>query len=182
MEGRLLDRREIGAVWSIDRSEIVRSAYRLRDGELVRYAVHFDVRGSPPGEEAKYTPLLEAAFDRGGWLYGLFDGSAIQGVAVVDNRRVGTGRDLLQLAFLHVSRGARGRGQGRALFELARSEAARLGASGLYVSATPSVHTIDFYLRLGCTLVREPDPALLALEPDDIHLECRRAPRPGAPP
>jgi hypothetical protein len=41
----------------------------------------------------------------------------------------------------------------------------------LYISATPSEHTIDFYLTLGCTLVDAPDPELFAREPEDIHLE-----------
>ena len=59
----------------------------------------------------------------------------------------------------------------RNLFELAADEARRRGARRLYISATPSQHTIDFYLSLGCTVTAEPDPELFALEPGDIHLE-----------
>jgi hypothetical protein len=41
----------------------------------------------------------------------------------------------------------------------------------MYISATPSEHTVNFYLALGCQLAAEPDSELLELEPEDIHLE-----------
>jgi GNAT superfamily N-acetyltransferase len=72
---------------------------------------------------------------------------------------------------LYVDRDQRGRGLGRVLFALACEEAARRGAKSLYVSATPSENTIRFYLDLGCRLAPEPDAELLALEPEDVHLE-----------
>lgn len=40
----------------------------------------------------------------------------------------------------------------------------------VYVSATPSENTIHYYPRRGCVLAHQPDPELLALEPEDIHL------------
>jgi hypothetical protein len=55
---------------------------------------------------------------------------------------------------------------------MAKAEAIRRGAKSIYVSATPSEHTVDFYLRAGCRVTLEPDPALLELEPEDIHFEC----------
>jgi hypothetical protein len=55
------------------------------------------------------------------------------------------------------------------LFALAAAEARRRGARQLYISATPSEHTVQFYQRQGCTLTLTPDPELYALEPDDIH-------------
>jgi hypothetical protein len=42
----------------------------------------------------------------------------------------------------------------------------------LYISATPSENTINFYLRSGCRVTAQLDPELFALEPKDIHLEC----------
>jgi predicted N-acetyltransferase YhbS len=78
---------------------------------------------------------------------------------------------MLQLVFLHVSRDYRDQGLGRQLFMRAAAVARNQGARRMYVSATPSEHTIHFYLGLGCELSPAPDPALLALEPEDIHLE-----------
>lgn len=172
IQGRELLRDEIRQVWSIDRSEVIEAAYHLVDGALVLEREHHDVRGWPPGEEAKYGPILQACFDRGGWFYGLFDDDQLVGAAVLDSRFIGRHRDQLQLEFLHVGRSYRDRGLGRDLFERARHEARRRGARRLYISATPSKHTIDFYLRRGCRITPEPDPELLELEPHDIHLEC----------
>ena len=75
-----------------------------------------------------------------------------------------------QLAYLYVSRTYRGRGVGMQLFDAAVSFAREAGAKALYVSAAPTENTVDFYLNRGCVLAPEPDPALLAAEPDDIHL------------
>lgn len=168
---RALSRDEIADLWSIDRSEVIDAVYHLEDATLRLRPEHYDVRGWPPGEAEKYTALLEACHDRGGWLHGLFDGEQLIGAAVLDSRFLGRGRDLLQLKFLHVGRRHRGHGWGRRLFGLAGAEALRRGARGLYVSATPSEATIDFYLRRGCRVTAEPDAALFELEPEDIHLE-----------
>jgi hypothetical protein len=52
----------------------------------------------------------------------------------------------------------------------AAEEARRRGAGHMYISATPSEHTVTFYLGLGCCVSASPVPELLELEPDDIHL------------
>ena len=170
--GRDLLREEIERVWNIDRSEVIDNVYHLENGALVLKPQHIDVRGWPPGEAEKYTPILLDCFDRGGWFHGLFDQAELVGAVVVDNRRIGKRKDRLQLEFLHVSSAYRNRGFGAQLFELAKATARERGARRLYISATPSENTINFYSRLGCEIAREPDPELLELEPEDIHLEC----------
>lgn len=174
MELRPLARDEIALVWSIDRREVIDHVYYLRDGALVREPEHYDMQGWPPGEAETYTPLLLACYDRGGAFTGAFDGAALAGVVVVDTVWRGPQRDLLQLEFLHVGRPYRGQGLGRRLFAHAQAVAAARGARGLYVSATPSEHTIHFYQRIGCQVIAEPDPELFAQEPEDIHLVCWR--------
>jgi GNAT superfamily N-acetyltransferase len=71
-----------------------------------------------------------------------------------------------------VSRSYRHKGLGTRLFELAKATARRRGAKRLYISATPSENTVNFYLRLGCAVAAAPDQELFDLEPEDIHLEC----------
>jgi predicted N-acetyltransferase YhbS len=170
--GRDLLREEVELVWTIDRSEVIDNVYGLEQGSLVLRPEHHDVRGWPAGEAEKYTPILLDCFDRGGWFHGLFDAAQLAAAAVLDLEPIGELRDRLQLKFLHVGREYRNRGLGARLFELARKTACARGARRLYVSATPSEHTIDFYLRRGCTPARQPDAELFALEPEDIHLEC----------
>jgi predicted N-acetyltransferase YhbS len=170
--GRDILREEVEQVWNIDRSEVIENIYRLENGALVLRPQHFDVRGWPPGEAEKYTPILIDCFDRGGWFYALFNDAELVGVVVVDSKRIGRRKDQLQLEFLHVSSAYRKRGFGAQLFELAKATARERGARRLYISATPSENTINFYLRLGCSIAEEPDPQLVELEPEDIHLEC----------
>jgi GNAT superfamily N-acetyltransferase len=171
---RRLERDELGLLWTIDRAEVVERVYGLGDGELVLRPGFFDIRRWPSGDQEHAAPELLASFDRGGACLGIFDGPRLIAAAVIDTRQLGPAGDLVQLSFLHVGRDHRGLGLGVELYEAAQTVAADFGAAGLYVSATPSEHTIDFYRRRGCRVTPLPDPELLALEPDDIHLECRK--------
>jgi predicted N-acetyltransferase YhbS len=170
IEGRELTRTEISSVFTIDRTERITQIYRLDDGQLELANERYDMRGWPPGEAEKYTPVLEACHDAGGWCYGLFDGDCLVAAAVLDGKPVGRDHQVRQLAFLHVSHSYRGRGLGKELFQKAAEEARRRGMRQLYISATPSRRTVDFYRCAGCSLAREPDPVLFAMEPEDIHL------------
>ena len=167
---RLLTRDEVELMWTIDRSEVHHYTYELREGELVRVPNYFEVPGWRPDAAAKETPVLLDGFDRGGTFVGVFDAEALIGMSVLESARVGRDHDQMQLSYLYVSRTYRGRGVGMQLFEAAVSFAREAGAKGLYVSAAPTENTVDFYLNRGCVLAPEPDPALLAAEPDDIHL------------
>lgn len=171
IRGRTLARDEVKEVWAIDRSEVVDAVYYLENGSLVLKREHYDMQGWPLGDAEKYTPILEACYDQGGWFYGVFDDGRLVGMVVLGSRFIGKNRDQLQLRFLHLSRSYRNQGLGKQLFYLAKEEARKRGAKQLYISATPSEHTIGFYLRLGCKVTVEPDPELFELEPEDIHLE-----------
>ncbi|MEN8162243.1 MAG: GNAT family N-acetyltransferase, partial [Myxococcota bacterium] len=143
-----------------------------REGDRLRLVrEHHEVRGWPPGEPEKYGPILLDCFDRGGSCYGVFDGGALVGAAVLESRFIGRREDRLQLKFLHVSRGHRGSGLGVRLFAKVVERARELGARQLYVSSTTSENTVRFYLNRGCRPAEEVDAALFALEPEDIHLE-----------
>ena len=171
MKIRELERQEIRDIWSIDRAEVIERIYYLEDDELVLKPEHYDVQGWPPGEPERYGPILLDCFDRGGTFYGAFNGETLIGVMVLESSFMGRDEDQLQLKFLHVSRRYRKTGLGRRLFEKAVARAREFGARRLYISATPSENTIGFYLRRGCRVTDEVDPALFELEPDDIHLE-----------
>ena len=56
------------------------------------------------------------------------------------------------------------------LFEKAVAKARETNARKLYISATPSENTINFYINMGCVVTQEIDEALFELEPEDIHL------------
>ncbi len=172
LTGRELTRAEVPHYWDIDRREVIDNIYYFENGGLVLKPEHYDMHGWPPGEPELYTPLMLDCFDRGGWFYGLFDGERLVAAVILENKFIGTHKDLLQLKAMHVSCDYRGQGLGRQLFEMARAKARERGAKGMYISATPSEHTIKFYMGLGCVVTPTPDPDLFALESGDIHLEC----------
>ena len=93
------------------------------------------------------------------------------GAAILERKFIGSQQDTLQLKFLHVSRAYRKQRIASTLFKLAVEKAKELGAKKLYISATPSEHTVNYYMRLGCAIATELDLELFALEPEDIHLE-----------
>ncbi|PAW50788.1 GNAT family N-acetyltransferase [Pseudomonas moraviensis] len=168
---RELSEHDLSLLAQIDRSERVEANYRLENGALILYPVHVDMRGWPEGEAEENALVLEKCLRRGGWLYGAFDGQALVAAVVVDNRVIhNQGLNMRQLTFLHISRDYRGQGLGAKLFALACEQGRRFGAEALYVSATESRNTVEFYQRQGCRLVDQPDPELFALEPRDIHL------------
>lgn len=168
---RLLYRDEIPLVWQIDRREVIENIYCLRDGKLVLIPEYYDMQGWPPGEAEHYTPFLLDCFDHGGTFWGAFEDGNIIGTAILESKFIGSKSDTLQLKFLHVSRGQRKQGLGTKLFHLAVEHAKSLGASKLYISATPSENTVNYYMRLGCVPATEIDAELYTLEPEDIHLE-----------
>lgn len=169
---RDLVREEIELVWKIDRSEVIENIYYAEKGGRVLRPEYYNMTGWPPGEAEIYTPLLFDCFNRGGWFHGLFDGDRLVGVVILDNKFIGKSRDLLQLKFMHVSSAYRKQGLGDKLFNLAKDVARAKGAKGLYISATPSENTVNFYMQRGSVITDEPDPELFELEPEDIHLEC----------
>lgn len=176
VEYRLLVRDELPLVWTIDRSEFIARIYHLQDGELVIEEHNFDVPGWPPGTPEHHAAEFEELFAAGaGWFLGAWDGSVLAGLAALDLRPLESQAGALQLSFLHVSRPYRGSGVGVELFEQARAEAGRRGAASMYISATESEHTVQFYFARGCRLNPRPDPRLFELEPMDIHLlaDCR---------
>ena len=103
--------------------------------------------------------------------WGAFENDILVGGAILESKFIGTARDTFQLKFPHASRDVRKQGLGSRLFNIAVEKTKALGAKKLYISATPSENTVNYYLRLGCVLVSEVDPELFALEPEDIHLE-----------
>jgi predicted N-acetyltransferase YhbS len=163
---------EIDKIWTIDRSEVIHRIYRLQQGVLILEPAYCEASGWPPGEVERVTPLLHDCYRRGGEFYGMFEGEALVGAAVIDGECIGPDRAWVALKFLYVSRSHRGKGVGSRLFEYAKDMARRSGARGLYISSTPTEYSVYFYLRLGCEIAAEPDPTLFALEPEDIHLTC----------
>jgi len=116
---------------------------------------------------------LYELFDRGGTFYAAFENSTMIGIAALEKEFIGKNKDQLQLTFLHVSKDFRQKGVGTKLLNLAKQKAQELGADKLYISATPSKSTVNFYINRGCEFACEINKKLFELEPEDIHLELK---------
>ncbi len=169
---RPLPREALERIREIDRSEHLTEQYAQRGGRLEKRAVDIPVSNwAPTGSDEHsiphwmgvWGPILEA----GGTLLGALDGERLAGFAIYEPRLA---EDMGNLSALYVSRGHRRLGVATGLVDetirLARAD----GAQRLYVSATPSGSTIDFYLGCGFAPTEDPHPRMLAKEPEDIHM------------
>ena len=168
---RKLRRNEIAKIWTLDRGEVVENTYSLQNGNLVLQPKHYEILDWPAGQIEKYTPILIDCLERGGTFYGMFQDKELIGVSVLDNKYIGRNKDQLQLKFMYVSRSYRRHGIGKKLFKKTVETANKMKAKKLYVSASPSENTINFYVNLGCRVTQDINQELFELEPKDIHLE-----------
>ena len=168
---RLMAGSELGRIAEIDRSEHIMQLYTSHGGVLE--LVDVDIRAprwGEPGERSvrDYVESWKQLLDGGGALIGAFDGDRLVGFAIYQPL---LGEGFANFAVLHVTRTHRHNGIGcqltKEVVRLARAE----GAQRLYVSATPTRSTVDFYMRRGFSPLATPNERLFALEPDDIHME-----------
>jgi GNAT superfamily N-acetyltransferase len=155
----------------IDRAEEILEIYYLQNGQLRlksdrQTVTHFDKE-----ELDEIIQRQHKLIKNSGRVIGAFDGDILVGVASVENVKRGIHRNYLKMDILYVSKSARGQKVGQNLLELCKTIAKGLGAEKLYISATPTRGTADFYLKNGAVMAQEIDPELFALEPEDIHLE-----------
>jgi GNAT superfamily N-acetyltransferase len=168
---RELRREEFDLLATIDRAEQIDGHYDVdEDGTLRLIADDFQAAGWYETELDTYVSRLSSLHDAGGTVLGTWDGDALVALASLDVRAVSASPPVLKLDMLYVSASHRHRGIGRRLVQMIADRARDLGATALYISATPTRNTVEAYLDMGAVLAVPPDPHLLALEPDDIHL------------
>jgi GNAT superfamily N-acetyltransferase len=163
---------ELGRIGEIDRSEHVTREYSYRRGSLEPRDVDVTVptwsrSGDHEHSVQRRVEAWQPILDRGGTLVGAFDTDTLVGFAIY---RPDLAVEMANLAALFVSRSYRRKGIGALLAEEVARLARADGARHLYVSATPSGPTVEFYRSRGFEPTDQPNEALFALEPDDIHM------------
>lgn len=171
MRIREITREEIKEIRELDRSEIVEQIFYYRNGKLVLEDEYYDIKNWNLEELEHIIMDLYDLYDQGGIFYGAFINHKLIGIIALETKFIGSNNDQLQVVFLHVEHNYRDNGLGTNLMNLVIKRARNMGAKKLYISATPSKHTVDFYMGLGCKLASEINPELFKLEPEDIHLE-----------
>lgn len=165
---------EFDRIAEIDRSEHIAQQYKSRGAALE--LIDVDIRAPRWGEPGEHTvqhyidlwkPVVEAS----GVLVGAFDGRRLVGFAIYEPPGESLPEGVANFAVLYVTRTHRGKGIGCALTNEVMRLARAQGAQRLYVSATSTRTTVDFYLRRGFEPLATPNERLFAAEPDDIHME-----------
>jgi GNAT superfamily N-acetyltransferase len=158
---------ELERITEIDRSEHVTQYYVHKDGGLERKDVDWKVARWSADELEANMEAWQPLVDRGGVLLGAFEAADLVGFAIY---RPHLTEYMGQFAVLYVNRDSRHQGIGSTLTEEVIGLAREDGARKLYVSATPSVATVEFYRSRGFEVTSEPNPELLELEPEDVHM------------
>lgn len=148
----------------VDRSEHIAEAYRQHGADLELVAVDWR---APAFSLPTILENWDAFLRDDCQLWGAFDEAVLVGFCGYQpDIAPGTGR----FALLHVGKAHRRRGIGRRLAELLIAHAREQGVATLYLTATPTRGTVDFYRSLGFHPTDAPLPELLMMEPDDIHM------------
>ncbi|MHA2249158.1 MAG: GNAT family N-acetyltransferase [Candidatus Kariarchaeaceae archaeon] len=171
MEYRLMEKEELNRASELDRREVIKHIYYYRDGKLDLVEEYWDVPEWSNKKKEQIIQYLVDTHDAGGVVYGAFTGSKVAGIASLDKNFIGSKKDQLNLAGLWVSRDYRKQGVANQLVKIVKEKARAWGAKKLYVSATPSKNTVDFYMNLGFRLAEEIDRILFDKEPEDIHMD-----------
>jgi len=172
---RQLTEADLDRLGDIDRTERIDTIYVQEGATLEKLGGDFSAPPWPTGGESEHSVAAQRAECQ---RYLAAGGRGL--VAFADERLVGIGvvkphirPRVAQLAYLHVSDGYRGRGIGAELSDGLEGLARSAGDTSMVVSATPSLNTVDFYVRRGFVPMAEPLPELYELEPDDVHLSKR---------
>lgn len=168
---RTLERDELILVSKIDRAEVVDQIYEYNSGELVVKDEGFKLDGFPEGDVEEMIVELTSIYDKKGIVVGAFYNDEIVGITSIENRLFGKDKNKINMGALYVNNKKRGLGIGKGLIIRAKEEAKKLGGEILYISATASKNTVDFYCSQGAKLSKDVDSYLLNKEPDDIQLE-----------
>lgn len=122
-------------------------------------------------EKRQWIPTyLARQIDRHGYVIGAYHHETCIGFIALDGCLKGSKNQYANLTMLFVDDGWQGHGIGESLFSLIQPYARQLGAQKLFISAIPSVETVDFYFHRGCWDAKEIIPSYID-STEDRYLE-----------
>lgn len=173
IELRPLEESEIDLIWSeINRRELITQMYWQNHDELEAYDCHHEVESWDRQMLAKDPIAIKKAYAKGAACIGAWHAQRLVGVAVVNRGAIESFVGARLLQYFYVDADYRGQGIGAQLMQAAKNSLAQLKGNALYISSIPTCNTVDFYISQGAEVLPDPDPRLLELEPEDIHLIC----------
>ncbi|WP_061519611.1 GNAT family N-acetyltransferase [Acinetobacter venetianus] len=172
LQFKKLEITELDLIWQhISRRELITQMYRQQKQQLELIDCFYDVKNWDAYHLENDPPLLKMLHQHGALCAGAFDSShRLIAIQVVSNQYIADYPEAKLLQYFYVDANHQNLGIGAQLMQSSIISAKQLGAKQLYISATPSKRTIDFYLKQGATLLEKPDQHLFELEPEDIHM------------
>jgi GNAT superfamily N-acetyltransferase len=165
---------EIDLIWQqISRRELITQLYLQKQEQLELTDCFYDIKQWDAYHLENDPPKLKELYKQGALFVAAFSASEqLVGISVVSDQVINDYPQAKLLQYFYVDAGQQNQGIGAQLMQSAKASAKQLGAHQLYISATPSKRTVDFYIRHGAKPLKHPDRQLWELEPEDIHLLC----------
>ncbi|MCU4580424.1 GNAT family N-acetyltransferase [Acinetobacter gyllenbergii] len=172
MQFKILQFSEIDLIWQqISRRELITQMYVQQGLDLKLIDCFYDEQNWDTYHLENDPALLKQLHQQGALCVGGFDSdNQLIAIQVVSNQYIADYPDAKLLQYFYVDADHQGLGIGTQLMLSALNSARQLNAKQLYISATPSQRTVDFYLKQGAQLIAQPDQKLFEREPEDIHL------------
>lgn len=166
IEIRQLKSDDLAQIAEIDISEEGTQRYKIIDGQL--QIVEHDWQ-RPRWGAAQWKANLDRWQEtlKSDLYLGAFDGVQMVGFCGLRYQLQPT---MAELTLLWITRTHRHQGVASQLVEEVFRLCKEEGAETIYVSSTPTIPAVGFYMGQGFQPTSEPDPALFALEPQDIHM------------
>ncbi len=153
-------------IYQIDRSEEVEHRYRYIDGELKAFEENVSVPHDPNYCDTYYDTWRDA-LESGAEAFGAFDEEQLSGIVILyPNLEPETE----QLLALYVDSNHRMSGIAKSLYLKAEDAAKSRKSKTLYVCATPTDSSVNFYLSQGFEPTATPNTGLFEKHPEDIHM------------
>ena len=122
-------------------------------------------------KKAQVISDLASCINNGGCVLGVYNQNRLIGFASVHADFFGSKQQYVELSYMHISNGFRGKGMGKTLFSKICGWAHRKKAKKLYISANPAEDSIAFYRKIGCVDACEINQKIQERCPDDCQLE-----------
>lgn len=169
IEIRLLESSELDKIYQINRSEESEHRYCYIDGELNVLDEPLTITADAKFWDNHFEEW-KRALESGAEAFGAFDDETLSGIVILDpNLAPGTERILA----LYVDLNHRLSGIAKSLYLKAQDAAKSRDSHTLYVCATPTDSSINFYLSQGFEPTSDPHQKLLEQHPNDIHMTKR---------
>ena len=155
---------ELNRISEIDRTEHITQFYKQKGETLEVNDIDLQVPSWDSQEKIKeWVPIAENYQN----MWGAFNDDKLVGFSVYRSQLTD---DMAQFAILHISKDFRRMGIGRNLSNIVINKAKSEGKRRIYLTASPSKSTVDFYMTLGFKLADQLNEELFKLEPKDIHM------------